>query len=132
MNLSGLVTMQWADGEYAFRLTFPGAVELEQKCGAAISVIATRVMSGQWHGNELWETIRLGLIGGGMPPLDALRMVRTYVEGRPLSESQPVARLIMMGLMFGFSEHPLAPAADGTTVSPNGSTPLKPTQPLQS
>lgn len=119
--------MDWADGIYTFRLTLPGALELEQKCDAAIAVIANRLNSGAYRVADVRETIRIGLIGGGEKPDAALRLVRAYVDARPLSESWQIARIIMGGLMFGFVEAPLA-AAGPAPESPPASTPSTSTE----
>lgn len=122
MNHRAEIATDWADGTYAFRLTVAGALELESKCDAAIAVVAQRLNSGAYRINDVRETIRIGLIGGGSKPDAALRLVRTYVDDRPLMESAVLARVIMGGLMFGFAESPLAPAA-GAAERPPVSTP---------
>lgn len=124
MNLKGEVTTAWADGEYTFRLTVAGAIELEEKCDAPFAVIFHRLNTSTFKINDVLETIRLGLIGGGTVPTAAKTLVDRYVE--PLSESLPVARLVIAGVMFGFEAHPLGnvPAAPETKLeSPNVSTP---------
>lgn len=118
MNLRGEITTDWADGTYTFRLTVAGAIELEQKCDAPIAVISARLQSGAYRVSDLRETIRLGLIGGGKSPVEALTVVRNYVDERPLAESWAVARLVMGGLMFGFEEAPLGKAEAAPTTAP--------------
>lgn len=123
-NHKGEMTVDWADGTYTFRLTVTGAIELEEKCSAPIATIVTRLNSGAYSVNDVRETIRLGLIGGGLKPHDALRLVRAYVDDTArctFAESHALARVIAGGLMFGFVASPLAPEA-GTEI-PNGSTP---------
>lgn len=123
MNHSGAVELDFGDETYSFRLTVTGAIELETKCDAPIAVIIGRVNQGAYKLNDLRETIRLGLIGGGMKPVEALKLVRSYVDERPLAESVPIARAILFGLMFGFAESPLAEAATEQPESPSASTP---------
>ncbi len=132
-NHRGEVVLDWADGTHTFRLTMTTAMELEDKCDAAIAVIARRLMLGEWKINDVRETIRLGLIGGGAKPHDALRLVRSYVddiERYPLSESAVIARTIAVGAVYGFQSSPLA-VGEGTTETPNppGSMPLASTKP---
>lgn len=123
MNNQGEVTLAWGDGNYTFRLSVKGAIELEQKCDAPFAVIFGRLNSGAFKINDVIQTIRLGLIGGGARPTDAMRLVDQY--GEPLSESLPVARAIVGGMMFGFEASPLgeAKAAPKADESPNVSTP---------
>lgn len=124
MNHRGEITTAWGDGEYTFRLTVAGAIELEEKCDAPFAVIFGRLNQGAFKINDVRETIRLGLIGGGLPAVDAKKLVDRYCE--PLSENLNAARLVLAGLMFGFEAHPLGnqPAAPATeSESPNVSTP---------
>lgn len=123
MNHAGATELDWGDGTHSFRLSLTGAIELESKCDAPIATIINRVNSGQYKVNDLRETIRLGLIGGGKAPVEALKLVRLYVDERPLSESEVIARVILLGLFFGFTESPLAEAATEPGESPNVSTP---------
>lgn len=74
------VSIFFVDGEHLFKLPLRQIAELEEKCGGydhggAIGAIFQRVFSGQYRVNDLIETIRLGLIGGGMSQLDAKTMV---------------------------------------------------------
>lgn len=129
-NLKAEVTTDWADGVYTFRLTVARAIELEQLCGAPFAVILNRLEQGAWHVEDVRQTIRLGLIGGGTKPDAALRLVRLYVEERPLAESWPLARAILSGVMFGFKEAP--PKGNRrAAASPKNSTPPQHTEPPQ-
>lgn len=127
-NVQGQVALDFGDGTYTFRLTVNGAIELEQKCDAPFTVVLNRLAAGAYKINDVREVIRLGLIGGGLDPTKALKVVRQYVDDRPIAESWPVARAVLMGLMFGFEAEPLGDTASGeaeaaTPESPNASTP---------
>lgn len=131
-NLKAEVTTDWADGTYTFRLTVSRAIELEQKCGAPFGTVLRRLESGRdFYVNDVRETVRLGLIGGGTKPDDAVRLVRLYVDERPLAENMPLARLILLGIMFGFEAAPLTGNREAAAI-PKRSTPRKSTkrQPL--
>lgn len=86
------VELEWADGEYSFALLVPQIEELEGisanpvtgKNGIGFGAIWTRVMDGGWYVSDLRNTIRLGLIGGGMGAVEANRLCRTYVDGVPV------------------------------------------------
>lgn len=129
-NLKAEYTTDWADGTHTFRLTVPGAMELEQKCDAPFAVVNHRLQSGTYKVADVRETIRIGLIGGGKTPVAALQLVRTYVDERPLAESWQVARFIAGALMFGFEIEPLNVEGDpagkaeaAPAASPVASTP---------
>jgi hypothetical protein len=107
-----------------------GAIELEQKCDSPIAIINARLVSGSYKVTDVRETIRIGLIGGGMDPAKALGLIRTYVDDRPLAESWIMARVIMGGLFYGFEEAPLnPPQAAADQPSPSVSTPPQSTKP---
>lgn len=115
MSRNAAITFAWADGEYAFRLAIGQLRSLQEKCDAGPGEILARVISGRWKLDDLRETIRLGLIGGGMEPVPAMKLVREYVDERPLMESVLPARVILMAALVGPADEPVgkaeAPAA---------------------
>ncbi|WP_374636819.1 gene transfer agent family protein [Agrobacterium salinitolerans] len=105
-----LIDADFADGTYTFGLTWPLASEWEKTTdrslyGTLINIMRTGV--AQLHDTR--ELVRLGLIGGGMAPSDALRMVRTYVEERPAAENFSLVVKIVDAFFHGKG----APDADG-------------------
>lgn len=122
MNASGELTHTWGDGVHSFKLSVKGVIELEDKCDAPFAVIFTRLNAGTFKINDVRETIRLGLIGAGLDPSKAFRLVETYTM--PLADSLPAARAILGAVMFGFEAHPLGKeTAAATQESPSASTP---------
>lgn len=93
------VTLNWADGVYEFTLPWGHIVELQDKTGVGPYTLMARLMAQEWRVQDLRETIRLGLIGGGLPPSQALTLVQRYVEARPLLESVPIAQAIIMSAL---------------------------------
>ncbi len=86
----------WSGGEDTFCLAKVGHIlDLEEKCKAPIGVIAARLENGAYGLNDIRETIRLALIGGGMAPDKAMDKVVNHVEPplcvRPLEWTQRVA-----------------------------------------
>lgn len=107
MSANGTVSIVWAGGEDQFCLSKVGLIlDLEDKCKAGIGVIAGRLESGAYGINEVRETIRLGLIGGGKTPDQAMSAVRNHVDENPLSHSVLLAYAIVRAVLFG------APADD--------------------
>lgn len=95
----GSVSLDWADGHYTFRLGIGEWRELKDKTGAGPYELYERVVRRRWLVDDLREIIRLGLIGGGMEPPAALKLISFYVDERPLLESVPVALEIMSGAL---------------------------------
>jgi hypothetical protein len=123
-NLKAEVTLDWGDGSYLFRLTVNGLLELEEKCKSAFTEVFQRLMTGTYSISDVRETIRLGLIGGGMEPAKALTLVRRYVDNRPKAEGQKPAQAILGATLFGFEAEPLGKVeAAPREEDPSGSTP---------
>lgn len=85
------VTIAWGDGDHVFRLALAQLIELQEKADAGPLELYQRISRGHWRVQDLRETIRLGLIGGGLDPAKALVLVKRYTDERPLLESVPVA-----------------------------------------
>lgn len=113
--LSGRISFDWGDGEATFRLGIGELIELQEKCDAGPAVIAIRLEDGSWRVQDLRDTLRLGLIGAGMTPTDALIKVRRYVDGRPLVESVQPARAVLLAALLGVK--PSGEASAETTAS---------------
>lgn len=104
MSANGTRTIVWANGEDVFCLSKVGLLlDLEDKCKAGFAVVMARLESGTWQLNDVRETIRLGLIGGGMAPEKAMEAIRRHVDGNPhgLAHSVLVAYEIVKSVMFG-------------------------------
>jgi hypothetical protein len=119
------VDLTWADGEYTFRLPIARLEELQEKCNAGPATIFQRICSGAWYVNDIRETIRLGLIGGGMPATKALSMVQRYVDDQPLGENVPVAQAILLAVIVGVPDEPVgkAPAAESPEATAESPSP---------
>lgn len=122
------VTLQFADGEYRFFLPMARIVEVERQCGDKSIEIMYQEMGGSLgidpetdapiylsggaaRIKDVYEVIRCGAIGGGecrigeetrkVSPLDAKALVDEYVDGRPFSETVPVAWAILNAALHG-------------------------------
>lgn len=123
------IDLEFADGEYRFALGLAQIDELQTKCGAGIGEIHGRIIRGAARGpngsvvlhpasagfrvEDLFETIRLGLIGGNSGEVDgktievdprlALRLMKNYCYNRPLVEAWQLAASIMLAVISGFT-----------------------------
>ena len=121
------VDLKFADSEYHFALLWPQIFELERNCGgrdaqgvlhgksifqiyeelgAGLGLTAdgdTVFMGGgKAHAKDIRECIRLGLIGGGLTPIDAKQLVDDYCfPVRPLAEGLGVAWAILRAVIEG-------------------------------
>ena len=65
-----------------------------------------RLRSGQWTAAEVFETLRFGLIGGGMAPVDALKLCQRAFDRHPLIEFKVPALTVMMAALYGPADDP--------------------------
>ena len=95
MSRDASVSLPFADGTKTFRLAWGELIKLQEATDAGPFVVYRRLMSGQWKMGDISNTIRLGLIGGGLEPDKALSFVRDYVESRPPMESLALAQGVL-------------------------------------
>lgn len=110
MRAIGTRTLIWRNGEDDFCLAKVGDIlALEEKCGVGIMAIMRRLETDAWYVNDVRETIRLGLIGGGMTPEKALVAVKLHVDGNPfgLAPSVIIAHEILKAVVIGVPDDPV-------------------------
>lgn len=104
---------EWAGTERLFRLTFGGVMDLEQACGGTgIGVIFQRISTGRFEARDVHECIRLALIGGGMGPLDAKRLMASHFDKRGYLDNAQVAGDILLAVMAGVEPEPAEDEAE--------------------
>lgn len=101
MSRNASVTLTWGDGDHLFKLPWGQLAQLQEACDAGPFVILGRLSDGTWKVQDIASVIRFGLIGGGMKPVDALKLVRTYVEDRPPMENVLTAQAILAAGVMG-------------------------------
>ncbi|CAN7431842.1 gene transfer agent family protein [Rhizobium rhizogenes] len=119
--------MTWADDDYVFRLGWGELEELQETCNAGPYVILARLYDDTWRIGDIANTIRLGLIGGGMKPVDALKKVRAYVQDRPPYENITYAQAILSAGIVGAPEEKLGEddAPNQTEATPSTASPTE-------
>lgn len=115
MSRLAQVTVTWADDDYTFRLPIKQLIELQELCDAGPSFIMARLQQGAWTVQDVRETIRLGLIGGGMEPTQALKLVRSYVDDQPLLQNAIVAEAVISAAIVGVEEEEAPPGKPTAT-----------------
>lgn len=118
-RLSAEIELAWGPGVYTFALKAKQIEELERVCKEGIGRICMRAFSGvDYTYPMLRETIRLGLIGGGTPPVTAKELVDSYVDGQPIdptgdpSSTLKTATAILKAVHFGWEDLPEAPQGE--------------------
>jgi hypothetical protein len=116
-NSSAEVVLKWGDGDHLFALKVPQIDELQRVTAKVIAAmfvgagigseistraivnqsgiggIYQRLVGGEPLRSDVREAIRLGLIGGGAPALEALKLVETYVDPKSLASRSDVKDL---------------------------------------
>jgi hypothetical protein len=77
--------------EHQFALYLGQWEELQERLGFGPLEIFDKLSRLQFRANWLREITRLGLIGGGMSPGAAKRLVERYVDSVPFAEAWPLA-----------------------------------------
>ena len=101
MSRDASITIPFADGDHTFRLAWGELSKLQEACDAGPFVIWSDLLNGRWRIEQISNVIRLGLIGGGMTPGDALQLVKSYVEDRPPMETLALAQGILGAALQG-------------------------------
>jgi len=105
--------LTWAGGEHTFLLTIDLLRALQDKCDAGPAFILQRLTQNRWFVDDVIQPIRLGLEGGGMSKEDARKLVKKFVEDRPLTESVLTAQAVLAGALFGAEEDPTGESQAG-------------------
>lgn len=101
MSRNARIELEFGDARYSFALLWGQLAELQEKTEAGPYVVLRRLYENTWRVEDISHTIRLGLIGGGMKPTEALTLVRRYVEARPPLENVLVAQAILSASLMG-------------------------------
>ncbi|MFN6950985.1 MAG: gene transfer agent family protein [Albidovulum sp.] len=113
MSADAKVTLVWFDGEDDFRLGIGEIRALQEKTGAGPETLRRRIVDGNWFIDDLRETIRLGLIGAGCKPSEAMEKVKRSFDARPFGESRVIAATIILAAVVGVPDDPVGkPSAE--------------------
>lgn len=127
MSGSGKVTAAFGDGKHEFFLDLDLLEELQEKTGCGPEHLYLRMSTPGfdrgWRAADVTETLRLGLIGGGMEPLDALVLIERYAGHGQLLAAKGIAMVVLTAAIVGPAgdEPKGAPAgeSEGASASPS-------------
>jgi hypothetical protein len=134
MSRTAKVTAAFGGEEHAFCLRWGELMELQEKCEAGPGMVLMRLVANQWRLEDVPAVIRLGLIGGGMEPAAASRLVRMNVEQRPQDIGGEdglgiLAVKILSAALHGAPDEPTGKAGEtrnGSTISPTARSDSEP------
>lgn len=87
--------------ERAARLQLGQLRTLQDKTGVGPQTLLRRLISGDWFVDDIRETIRLGLIGGGAEMATAQRLIGRHIDDEPLVDAVFPAVLLLMAAISG-------------------------------
>ena len=116
MRSATLANQFVGEGYYSLRLGIDELIQLQEKLGAGPNVVATRLLQGEWLVDDIRETIRLALIGGGMSQKDAFDMVKRCVKEGYLMDYVSVAANALYAALTGIEDEPLPGEAEAPTM----------------
>lgn len=106
MSRHGNITLDWADGAYAFRLAWGQLIAVQEDCDAGPAHILERLISGRWRVQDIRAVLFHGLVGGGMAVEEARGKVRIHVENAPLNGNVSAAQAVLLAALNGVEEDP--------------------------
>lgn len=124
MSGHGTTSFDWGDSTYTFRLGLKEVRELQEKTGIGPLALFNRIKSENWLIDDLRETIRIGLIGGGMKADEALKLIRRYFDDFPKVDQKEPAMKIIGAFLIGDPVDPVGKrAAAGDASGATGASP---------
>lgn len=137
MSRDGSITLPFADGQHFFRYAWGQFRELQEKCDAGPMEILARLEQSRWRIDDVSEVLRIGLIGGGMKPLEAANLVNRYVLAQPPADNIINAILVLAAGIHGAPDEPVGePQGEGVppakTRSPTEKSGLPESMPVAS
>lgn len=134
MSRSGEIVRPWGGADRTFRLGIGEWRKIQETCDAGPGEIAARLSAwtalrqanpkasfldllagggaGRWRVDDVREPLYHGLIGGGLTPTEAGRIVRDLHDSRPLMENLDLALAVVLASLVG--------AGDETVGEPDG------------
>lgn len=110
-----------------FQLRLGEMSELERICNAGIGEIMARLATHRFSVNDIWESIRLGLEGGGASALEAEALVMRYhPPAYPIADFLSLAVKIVQAAVNGVPEgnaETEGASDQGPATSPSSSEP---------
>ena len=97
----------WPGGEHTFMLNIGELRALEQKTNAGAFVTMTRLLTSQWHIDDVIATIRLGLMGGGMTDAESKKTLDKALDlASPYKLAITAAEILNHSIMWDEDDAP--------------------------
>lgn len=117
------VTINWVQGEHDFALNIGELRALQKNCDAGPELILTRLNAGSWLVDDIFEVLRLGLIGAGMANKDAGPLVRKAFDEAPIFNLKSPAYEVLAAALIGDEDDPVGEVEGVKPEANSGSSP---------
>lgn len=117
------VTINWVQGEHDFALNIGELRALQKNCDAGPETILTRLQMGSWFVDDIFEVLRLGLIGAGMDASDAGPLVRKAFDQSSAFSLKLPAHEVLAAALIGEDDDPVGEQAGVKPETDSGSSP---------
>ncbi|MGY3607674.1 MULTISPECIES: GTA-gp10 family protein [unclassified Bradyrhizobium] len=104
MSRDASVILSFGDGKYRFRLGWGELANVQESCDAGPFVTLERLKTGACRLQEIADVLLWGLIGGGLAPVDASKLIDMFVKARPPAENRLIAYAVMAAGCHGAPE----------------------------
>lgn len=107
MSADGSVELVFAGDGRRFRLGIANLIALQEKRNSGPMEIATRLQLGVWRVEDITETLRIGLIGGGEDPKKAKLLVDAEVRDGNIIAHVLTAQAVILAALQGVPDDPV-------------------------
>lgn len=101
MSRRGDIELTWGDGPRRFRLAIGELGDLEKATGLGPFELFEKMIARRWRVSEVRAVIRIGLIGGGMPPHEAVDLTDRHIDDWPWTENVAIALSVLNAALAG-------------------------------
>lgn len=116
----------WRGGEHRFALPIGAMRALEKARDAGANYILTRFVAGQWFVDDVYDVVRLGLVGGGMDEKEARTLADENVGYGRYLEHVPLAIEVLKEALIGEEDDPVGESEAGVDLTQTRSREGKP------
>jgi len=113
MSRSAVARFEWGGEERTFRLTARALEDWQEACDAGPAWVWGLLQNEAWKPVHVRETLRFGLIGGGMSAAEAGRLVKLHIE--PYGDNIKPAMCVLEAVIQGVPDE--VPKSYGETVA---------------
>ena len=105
------------EGYFTLCLRIDELIQLQEKLGVGPNILAQRLLRGEWLVEDIQQTIRLGLIGGGMQHREAFDLVNRCIKEGYLIDYTALAGRLIMAALSGIEDDPIPGEAEAPTMT---------------